>query len=722
MRNSVLSFISFILILALSNNLRAQGPNAPEAMSFEPVDATDMVNLVTGDFSYVLPLLNVPSPEGGYPIALSYHAGIAMDQEASWVGLGWSLNPGSLTRSINGVPDDWGKTNVDDFFFDEGWEEDYYSITVGVGINDVLSVGVGVSWGSNQSLGGFVDIGAGIKGTEASVNVRMGTNGASIGVGINGYRVHLDTNGNIGVGKGILSLNYNPNEGLSGGINLSSSTMGKTDLSYFTSSVGYNFKSKKANGSFSVLGNGLSASSGNQSTTISDYYRQVSSNSFTLPLYYFYIGYNHTKVKYSLYKITDNFTSGTIYPVETLKQEDGSNFIKENYYMDIDLVQRFDKSQVYKHLLKSDLQFETNTLTLPAYDNYMANAQGLNVSLSPYYRDKLNLSGRGREYDEDDYYSISIKYYNEDFTDFSSVSPFTNTIPFSVTNEYNSFIRVESTDIGWNGSYNDNYLINYDTHLTDTYNPGLPGEVIYPKVEGNFIKTFTNDEIVNQSIPEFIEAKNIDRNNTSFFPEEGIGAYKITTPDGKTYHYSLPVYNFDILSKKFDDVDEEFTNFYDYNQSKPFATHWLLTAITGPDYVDANNDGALDENDYGYWVEFDYGKWSDGYVWQTPIDRFNEIEDIDDPDKTMYNYSIGIKQNQINNYQEAIQKKLKEEDQKATQTVINDINDYVKEYGKKHNYDIIFGASGAGNIMYAKESTDLTEVVLEGLNKEFEGK
>lgn len=83
---------------------------------------------------------------------------------------------------------------------------------------------------------------------------------------------------------------------------------------------------------------------------------------------------------------------------------------------------------------------------------------------------------------------------------------------------------------------------------------------------------------------------------------------------------------------------------------------------------------------------------------------------------------LSNKQNQINNYQEAIQKKLQEEDKKVTQTVINDINDYVKDYGKKHNYDIIFGASGSGNIMYAKENTDLTNVILQGLNKEFEKK
>jgi len=83
---------------------------------------------------------------------------------------------------------------------------------------------------------------------------------------------------------------------------------------------------------------------------------------------------------------------------------------------------------------------------------------------------------------------------------------------------------------------------------------------------------------------------------------------------------------------------------------------------------------------------------------------------------------LGNKQQQINNYQQAIQKQIQEEDKKATQTIVNDINDYVKEYGKKHKYTIILGASGSGNIMYANEDADLTKVVLEGLNTEFEGK
>ncbi|WP_299518572.1 OmpH family outer membrane protein, partial [uncultured Flavobacterium sp.] len=65
---------------------------------------------------------------------------------------------------------------------------------------------------------------------------------------------------------------------------------------------------------------------------------------------------------------------------------------------------------------------------------------------------------------------------------------------------------------------------------------------------------------------------------------------------------------------------------------------------------------------------------------------------------------LGNKQQQINSYQEAIQKQIQEEDKKTTQTVINDINDYVKEYGKKKGYKIIFGASGGGNIMYADDA------------------
>src|ERR1700749_828281 len=86
--NLLAQFISPVAALALTN-----GPSQPEVQSFEPVGTTDMVDLFTGDFNYNIPLFELPGPNGGYPFNLSYHSGIGMDQEASWVGLGWNLNP-----------------------------------------------------------------------------------------------------------------------------------------------------------------------------------------------------------------------------------------------------------------------------------------------------------------------------------------------------------------------------------------------------------------------------------------------------------------------------------------------------------------------------------------------------------------------------------------------------------------------------------------------------
>src|SRR5580698_8291187 len=64
------------------------GPAQEEFSSFEPASTTDMVDLYTGDFTYNIPLLTVPGPNGGYPLNLAYHSGVTMEQEASWVGLG----------------------------------------------------------------------------------------------------------------------------------------------------------------------------------------------------------------------------------------------------------------------------------------------------------------------------------------------------------------------------------------------------------------------------------------------------------------------------------------------------------------------------------------------------------------------------------------------------------------------------------------------------------
>lgn len=79
------------------------GPNPPEYSSFEKVAVGDLVDPFTGNVQYSLPLFEV----GGYPINLTYSGDIHMEQNAGWVGLGWSLQAGSIGRAMRGLPDDF---------------------------------------------------------------------------------------------------------------------------------------------------------------------------------------------------------------------------------------------------------------------------------------------------------------------------------------------------------------------------------------------------------------------------------------------------------------------------------------------------------------------------------------------------------------------------------------------------------------------------------------
>ena len=89
------------------------GPAQPEFTTFEPVGTNDMVNEFTGSFTWNLPVIEIPGPNGsGYAMSLSYHSGTSPDAPASWVGYGWTFNPGSIVRNVRGFPDDFRKDIV----------------------------------------------------------------------------------------------------------------------------------------------------------------------------------------------------------------------------------------------------------------------------------------------------------------------------------------------------------------------------------------------------------------------------------------------------------------------------------------------------------------------------------------------------------------------------------------------------------------------------------
>lgn len=84
-------------------------PPSPDAASLGKYGNTP-VGLHTGIPQIDIPIYTIKSKLLEVPISISYHAsGIKVDEMASWVGLGWSLNAGGvITRSVVGLPDEGG--------------------------------------------------------------------------------------------------------------------------------------------------------------------------------------------------------------------------------------------------------------------------------------------------------------------------------------------------------------------------------------------------------------------------------------------------------------------------------------------------------------------------------------------------------------------------------------------------------------------------------------
>jgi outer membrane protein len=83
---------------------------------------------------------------------------------------------------------------------------------------------------------------------------------------------------------------------------------------------------------------------------------------------------------------------------------------------------------------------------------------------------------------------------------------------------------------------------------------------------------------------------------------------------------------------------------------------------------------------------------------------------------------IHNKQKQFAYYQQAMNTQAQQEDAKMTGDVVTQINAYLKKHGELKGYKIILAATEYGNLAYADEGLDITDEVLEGLNKEYSGK
>ena len=581
-----------------SNN----GPMAPEASSFEPVDATDMVNLLSGDMSYVLPAMDVPSPEGGYPLALSYHAGIAMDQEASWLGLGWNLNPGAVNRSVNNAPDDSNKAKSIDFTYSNLGTHDL--MTLGVGLQyKIFNLGLDFTFIDGKSTGGIVSYGFGIDSFKASQSVGFGAN--------SGYTAVSLSAGGLGVSKtpDATSITF-----MGQGVVMKRNSVG-VSMTGTSNQIGA--------GSFSVGFNSASNTDAKNVSSTSKYFNA------SIPIYKgINIKFGFKKTDYSMFDAQTSFTSGTLYFKDSYDIND--NETKENVktsFMDANSIP-------LKFYLPGDSRgFVEFSAVFPAYDNYVVSGQGNIQSIKPLLLESKSvvlaginksqgsvrvsageeIGGRARNRTR---YHVGPQFANR-FMD-GGIS--NNKIHFYSFNTNSSF--VEKSLGNWTFSQNPANIAALSRSESSSSVLNFNGETFsnYDHLKNRlkketFIETFTNEQIIaNPAL--IVEANNFSRTSLGSSVSKGIGAFKVTTLDGKTYHYSLPVYNYEMFFRSFETETGEDVKFVDKVNTQPFATHWLLTGVTGPDYVDTNSNGKLDAEDYGYWVTFDYGKWTDSFVWK----------------------------------------------------------------------------------------------------------
>ncbi len=624
--------------LFASNN----GPTAPEAASFEPVDATDMVNLATGDLSYVLPLLNVPSPEGGYPLALSYHAGIAMDQEASWVGLGWNLNPGAINRNVSGVPDDWLEAKKYNMMYNDIGVSTEISVGVSAGLSDFVSFGTSLNYSSFKATGGETthDVGLGV-----SVNFLGKNSSAALSAG--GY---LGTNG----------------VGLSAGGSLTGETKNKQTYTYAGANIsafqsfngeGFNVAGGAFLGNSSGYGgvginlssrNGLSANlSGanillGTNANLNGQLFQETTSFFHLSFYLY--SFTFSKNKYWLFDASYSQYNGSLYSGNI---DDSYQNILDPFKLGLDTYEATYEADRTQQIGDANFSFI-------GYDNYTVNGQGIGGSISPRLLENGALispfntlrttTSSGGSYQTP---STNVRYLKPDVASKNfSKSLDQKNVHFYFENEFSTYLNSDSgfwsapssagtyTDLtnisSINKTFTDQKTI--DGALYDSYN-----EANGRLRKANYIETFTNEELL-QTPSKIIqpEATGFDR-TSPFIPGKGIGAFKITAIDGKTYHYSIPVYHkeqFHRVSNSEDDSDDKF---FEQQQFEPYATHWLLTAVTGADYYDNNQNNLVDEGDFGYWVGFEHGKWSDGFAWRSPGNGYRSNGTVD-------SYSWGIKE------------------------------------------------------------------------------
>lgn len=629
----------FFIVFAVAQLSVSRGPIQPEYATYESVNNTDMVNLATGDFVYTMPLVHVPGPGGGFTVPLTYHAGIELEEESSWVGLGWSLNAGAITRTVNQYADDFAGETMDHvsqspgghgYSVNWGVYSKYYDSRAGkggrAGLGSVLSVGFGNDAGLT-----VIGVSANIRSLEVSAtpeSVAMGIiEAASYAMipadgGATAIAVNAAVSAASAVGGSMIA---NASSDWSGKITNQNRIETREESGWFNEkkSYSYYFYGTRTDRQYGLLYLGeVENDSKLQAMNGSEFQRKLSP-------FYTYPGSSST--------ISSAFVDGAVSDVSVNSDSE------------------YPWSQRPPHL---------------AIDAFNVAAEGVAGRIAPYRVDIGSVAFNPSEFDPtNNHHEETVTYSIKKWLNSNSLSGNYKT-QFKYTSElsnkythhngaqsiFNSNNNAEinesySTFSNWTGqTYGAGRFVTYnfsnDLHSNETkyYEANRADQTLLSGqlATGKYIQYFTNQELAVQggvNDPTLnsvyqdhqaagINGRSLERN---LLPPKGIGGFVITNADGTSYHFTLPVYK--NMEHYFNGTSA--SNKYEFWNNSPVAITWLLTGITGSDYVDRGELGVIDEQDWGYWVKMDYGKFTSEYRFSSPYNDTEKKRSLYEDQKTI---------------------------------------------------------------------------------------
>lgn len=594
------------------------GPASPEFSSFEPVATTNMINEFSGDFTYNLPVLNIPGPDGsGYSMSLSYHSGISPEEEASWVGYGWTLNPGAINRNKRGIPDDWNDMDIG------YWNKTKANKTITVGTSggaEVYSYSLGVNsslrYNNYKGFGYVVGINFGVANGAASLGYTFSDGEGSFSWKINPAQILKKL-------KKKDKKKKNEQEEIKDLITLKQE---KADAKIDASGFQGGLKANNIAGTLLGSSNGVfSFSEVDRPSTVTPYTGYIYNIDLSLvvdpvplqiggsvSIFGSYLTQSNTPV-------TTPGSYGFLYSKEgdtrmmDFHLEKSATYNKQDYFIGIP-VSNADVYGVTGESLSGGFRafhgksgyFHPNNVTSTTY-NISAGAS-VTVGLSNGGGGSLALGGQ----------TCKVKSHTGHTGSFSG--------PNSTDTDEGVFFRFNN-DMGGYVAYDDNDdLLDFDHSLPSSL---LTEDELRSKRASYIGYSF------NKEIAEVLEYEDAEIRHLAYCKDESvhafvkrgqsvlsdqIGEFSIVNEDGYRYTYGLPVYSrmekdmsYSLHDATVDDnlfiVESDASSsrqtVIGESRPDPYATTHLLTALTTPDYIDRLNDGPS-VDDFGGYTRFSY--------------------------------------------------------------------------------------------------------------------